>query len=139
MAKRYRTTGISKNLSYTIQEIHELCGTSPQTIRRFIKVEGLPAMTSQKPFLINGGDYIEFIETKQQRSKRTLSTGQFRCFSCGTIGKPFGGMADYDASGSRRRLSALCGACERPVSLLTSEKKLVQYREILDIAECVAS
>lgn len=135
MARRYRTAGISKNLSYSIREINDICGTTPQTIRRFIKSEGLPAMTGQKPFLINGGDYLDFIEGKRTRSKRTLKVGEFRCFSCGTIGKPFGGMADYDASGFRPRLSGLCGSCERPVSLLISAAKLPQYRAHLDIAE----
>lgn len=135
MARRYRTAGISKNLSYTIREICEICGTSPQTIRRYIKSEGLPAMTTQKPFLINGGDYLDFIGGKQKRSKKTLKTGEFRCFSCGAIGEPFGSMADYEISGFRPRLSALCGTCERPVSLLTSATKLSEYRASLDIAD----
>lgn len=134
MAKRYSTAGISKNRSYSIREIHDICGTSPQTIRRYIKSEGLPAMTGQKPFLIHGADYIAFIETKRNRSRKTLKAGEFRCFSCGTIGEPFGGMADYDASGFRPRLSALCRACERPVSLLIGAVKLERYRAKLDIA-----
>jgi len=135
MARRYRTAGISRNLSYTIREICEICGTSPQTLRRYIKSEGLPAMTAQKPFLINGGDYHDFIEGKRKRCRNTLKAGEFRCFSCGSISEPFGSMADYDASGFRPRLSALCGSCERPVSLLTSPAKLSQYRARLDITE----
>lgn len=135
MARRYRTAGISKNLSYSIREINDISGTTPQTIRRFIKSEGLPAMTGQKPYLINGGDYLDFIEGKRNRYRKTLKAGEFRCFSCGSIGEPFGSMADYDASGFRPRLSALCGSCERPVSLLTSPAKLSQYRARLDIAE----
>lgn len=135
MARRYRTAGISKNLSYTTREICEICGTSPQTLRRYIKFEGLPAMTTQKPFLINGGDYLDFIEAKRKRAKKTLKVGEFRCFSCGTIGQPFGDMADYDPSGFRPRLSALCGSCERPVSLLTSAATFSRYRACLDIAE----
>lgn len=135
MAKRYSTAGISKNRSYSIREIHDICGTSPQTIRRYIKSEGLPAMTSQKPFLIYGEDYIVFIETKRNRSRRTLKAGEFRCLSCGVISTPFGDMADYRESGPRPRLSALCGSCERPVSLFISTVKLEQYRAKLDIAK----
>ena len=135
MAKRYSTAGISKNLTYTIQEIHDIRGTSPQTVHRWIKEEGLPAMTSQRPFLIHGADLIDFLNGKSKRGKNLHSAGEITCFKCGHRGKPLGDMADLVTEGSRRRLSALCGACESPVSLIIGTAKLAQYREVLDIAE----
>lgn len=135
MAKRYSTAGISKNLTYTIQEIHDIRGTSTQTVRRWIKEEGLPAMTSQRPFLIHGADLIEFLKGKSKRGKNPHKPGELSCFKCGNRGRPWGDMADLQKEGARRRLKALCGACEKPVSLYIGTAKLAQYREILDIAE----
>lgn len=135
MAKRYSTAGISKNLTYTILEIHEIRGFSPQTVRRWIKEEGLHAMTSQRPFLIHGADLIDFLKAKGNRDKNPHAPGELSCFKCGNRGRPLGDMADLERTGARRRLKALCGACERPVSLYISAAKLAQYREVLDIAD----
>lgn len=135
MAKRYSTAGLSKNLTYTIQEIQHIRGTSPQTVHRWIKEEGLPAMMTQRPFLIHGADLIEFLNGKSKRGKNPHQPGELSCFKCGTRGRPLGDMADLEMVGARRRLKALCGACERPVSLYIGTARLAQYREILDIAE----
>ena len=135
MAKRYSTAGISKNLTYSIQEIQDIRGTSPQTVHRWIKLEGLPAMTSQRPFLIHGADLIEFLNGKSNRGKNPHAPGELSCFKCGNRGRPLGDMADLKINGSRRRLEALCGSCENSVSLIIGAAKLAQYREILDIAE----
>lgn len=135
MAKRYSTAGFSKNLTYTILEIQQIRGTSPQTVRRWIKEEGLPAMTSQRPFLIHGADLIDFLKTKSDKGKNPHAPGELSCFKCGTRGRPMGDMADLESNGSRMRLKALCGACESPVSVYIGEAKLAQYREFLDIAD----
>lgn len=135
MANRYGSAGLSKNLTYTIAEIHDIRGTSPQTVRGYIKNEGLRAMTSQKPWLIHGSDYIQFMNEKRDKRKNPHSPGEFTCFKCGHRGRPMGDMADLIIMGNRRQLKALCGGCERTVSLYIGEIKLAQYREILDIAE----
>lgn len=133
MAKRYNNKGLSKNLTYSISEINEITGVTPQTTLRRIKREGLPAMTSQKPFLIHGADLIAFNNAKRNQSKGRLEPGTFLCFPCGARERPLGDMADYHGDGLRPRLSALCGGCEEPVSQLVGEARLRQYRAILDI------
>jgi len=135
MASRYSTAGLSKNLTYTIAEIHDIRGTSPQTIRNYIKNEELRAMTSQKPWLIHGSDYIQFLNQKRGKRKNPHSPGELSCFKCGHRGRPLGDMADLSFEGNRRERKALCSQCEGPVSLYIGEVKLAQYREILDIAE----
>lgn len=134
MAKRYSNAGLSKNLTYTVIEIHDITGISPQTTLKRIRNKELPAMTAKKPFLIHGEDLIAFNNAKRNQGKKPLEPGTFRCFSCGARERPFGNMADYIPSEPRSRLSALCGTCERPVSLIVGKAKLEQYGEILDIA-----
>ena len=136
MAKRYSTAGLSKNLTYTILEIQEIRGYSPQTVRRWIKEEGLPAMTSQRPFLIHGADLIDFLKAKSNKGKNPHTPGELSCFTCGQRGRPLGDMADLERNGPRMRLKALCGACEGPVSVYIDEAKLALYREVLDVADC---
>ena len=135
MAKRYSTAGLSQNLTYTLAEIHEIRGTSPQTIRGYIKNEKLRAMTSQKPWLIHGSDYIQFLNEKRGKRKNPHSPGELTCFKCGHRGRPLGDMADLKIEGNRRTLKALCSKCENPINLYISEAKLALYREVLDIAE----
>ncbi len=135
MARRYSSAGISKNLPYTISEIHDIRGTAPQTIRKYIHDKELPAMTSQKPWLILGADYIDLMARKRAGGgKGPLEPGEFKCFSCAHRGPPMGDMADYEVS-PRKRLTALCGACERPLSMYISDARLAQYRAVLDIAD----
>lgn len=130
--RRYSTRGINIHQSYSIDEVSFILDVTPQTIRRWINEEGLEAMTSRKPFLIHGADLKAHIEN--QRKKGTgLKPGEFSCFSCRTKALPFGLMADHSTTGSRQRLSGLCGHCERPVSLIIGPAKLVSYSRILDI------
>lgn len=57
-------------------------------------------MTSQKPFLIYGGDFIAFIEKKKTRARNRLKPGEFRCLSCGHIGAPLAGWRTSTNAGS---------------------------------------
>jgi len=135
--RRYSTRGINIHQSYSIDEACFILDVTPQTIRRWINEEELEAMTSRKPYLIHGADLKAHIEN-QRKKGRGLKPGEFSCFSCRTKALPFGLMADYFVTGSRQRLSALCGKCEHPVSLFVGPAKLASYSEILDVAIGVA-
>jgi len=90
-------------------------------------------MTSKKPWLICGADFIALMERKRKGSgKGPLETGSFKCLKCGHRGPPMGNMADLETD-PRRRITALCGVCEHPVGMYIGKAKLEAYRAILDI------
>jgi len=135
MAKRYSTKGINSHRSYSPEEIATIIGATSRTILVWIKSEGLPAMTMQRPFLIKGADLKTFIERRNKKGKGKLNAGEFRCFTCGARGLPLGKMADYEALPDQKpRLVALCGQCEGNLSMLVSDASLARHQAILDIA-----
>lgn len=134
--RRYSTRGINGHQSYSIDEISYILDVTPQTIRTWIKSGMLEAMTSKKPFLVYGANLKAYLDNRRKVSTR-LGPGEFYCLSCRTMSRPYGDMADHSFLGTQQRLSALCGECERPVSLLVGPDKLEIYKAILDVAMSV--
>jgi len=82
------------------------------------------------PFLNLGEDYIAFIETKPQYVTADAEAAS-SLFIVGEMARQFwihGGLFFLLEVTSDSPLSALCGSCERPVSLFISAIKLEQYR-----------
>lgn len=117
MARRYKTSRIKSHRSYEIEEVAELLGVSPQTVRQWIK-DGLPALTERRPYLILGWQLKEFLKAREGARKQPLGAGEFYCTSCKAPRKPALGLTERTvASNGRPMLKAFCEACERPCTL----------------------
>jgi hypothetical protein len=63
MSKRANPMAVKAALTYEVGEAAHALGKSVATIRNWIK-DGLPVMTSRKPYLILGADIRSYIKAK---------------------------------------------------------------------------
>ncbi len=74
--RRSYNARLIKRLSYTIREIADLFGIHPQAARRWIKAD-LRTIDDSKPFLVHGGDLIDFLSERKSSRKQTCGPNQF--------------------------------------------------------------
>lgn len=104
---------IRTHWTYTYDEAARALGVHKNTIARWVSVEGLPAFTDVKPFLISGGRLKAFLTARRERNKAPCGPGEVYCFSCRAPRTPAEGMTDYIAIDlSHGNLVAICRVCE---------------------------
>ena len=91
MIKKYNYSLINSKRSYTVEQICNLFKDKklhPQTIRKWINIDGLKTVSSTPKFLIHGGVLKQFLKNKSSSIKQTLEFTEFKCFSCKHAIKP---------------------------------------------------
>ena len=74
--------GISKHMSYTINELSDILQINEKTCLRWIE-SGLQIVPgSKRPILIMGGDAIEFLRNKDAKKRVRLKRNEFYCLTC---------------------------------------------------------
>jgi hypothetical protein len=130
MARRVNTARVKANRSYTLEELADAAGVTPQTVRAWIK-QGLSALTGQRPFLVMGWACKEFSERTNSTRKRPLRLGEFFCLACKCPRSAAMGMADYEPlAPDRGFLRAFCAVCEGACTRLISAAALPAWRAI---------
>jgi len=81
MFRRKNIRRICSNSIYTTDELAEVLGCKPATIRKYIS-NGMPADKSSIPYYINGKEAKTFLENKTSRSKLKLDGHLFICHGC---------------------------------------------------------
>ena len=112
MAKKFPVNRIKVHRIYTVWEISDTLGSHRQTVTRWIKLNGLPADTSQKPWLIDGRDLKTFLGARQRKGCCKLALHHCYCLGCKTAREPDGKITDYvHQTPDSGRLTGLCPAC----------------------------
>ena len=78
MSKRANPMAVKASLTYTVGEAAHALGKTPATIRNWIR-DGLPVMSSHKPYLISGAAIREYLRAKYKNAKRPLGPDQLYC------------------------------------------------------------
>lgn len=111
--------------SYTVNEIADLFGIHPHTVRLWLKA-GLAAIDGHRPMLILGRELHRFVTAKRAVRKRSCPPGTIYCMKCREPRRPALNMAELrPLSATTGDLQGICPACDcmmhRRVSLLTFE------------------
>jgi hypothetical protein len=113
MSKRANPMAVKAALTYDICEAAKALDKSPATIRNWIK-DGLPAMTSCKPYLISGADIRDYLRSKYQASKSPLAPNELYCLSCRAGRSPVDmSVVAYANTPQTTRLQGVCACCGR--------------------------
>lgn len=111
MAHRPRFHAIKINRSYTVDEVSRALGVSKPTVRRWIKVDGLPVIDDRKPALILGCELIA-LGNRRKAAKQTCRLDQCFCMRCRTPKSAAFGQADLITSkGAGVMIRMLCESC----------------------------
>lgn len=134
MTKRPNPCAIRANHAYTIQELASKACVTVGCVRNWIKA-GLPAMISQRPYLILGSDVRAFLTANRQRSAHTLANDQLFCMSCKAARRPADMMVDLIAQeGRTARIVGLCDHCGTVCNRMVSKAKLSDLNRIFEVS-----
>ncbi len=112
MAKKFPVNRIKAHRIYNVWEVSDALGCHKQTVARWIKLNGLPADTNRKPWLIDGRDLKTFLGRKQTKTRIKLALHHCYCLGCKAPREPDGKFADYvQQTPGCGRLTGLCPEC----------------------------
>lgn len=135
MPRRANSCRVKAHLVYTVSEAAEALGVHKGTVRRWVVLDGLPAATDRKPWLIGGRDLKQFLETRNRAAKRPLEPGEFYCLPCREQRQPDGGLVDYrPRTLAIGMLCGLCPACGREMFRAVRRADLHRLLAGLDVA-----
>ena len=133
MPRRISAARIKANRTYVVEEAADAVGVTPQTVRNWVK-QGLPAMNNQRPTLILGSAFKEFLASGEAARKRPLRVGEFFLLHLQGPRGPALAMADYTPlSASHGLLRAFCEACEGTCTRVVSAAALPAWRTVVRI------
>ena len=134
MANRPNPRAIKAARSYTIQEGADALGVTVGAVRGWIRL-GLPVMKAQRPFLILGDAFRQFLEDRRSKGKASLSPDQLYCLRCKQGQSPLGMMVDCLPQTARTaRLVGLCAACGGTCNRMISRADLTRLGGVFDVA-----
>lgn len=134
MAKRPDHRAVRSARSYTIHEAADVLGVSVGTVRGWVRL-GLPAMISQRPYLILGCELRDFLDARRSKTKVPLQADELFCFTCKKARKPLGLMVDlYAQSAKTARLEGLCEVCGGICNRMVSRTQFNQIQSIFEVA-----
>ncbi len=111
MSKRSNPMAVKAALTYEIGEVAAALGKSPATIRNWIK-DGLPVMSSKKPYLISGAAVREYLRAKYKAAKTPLSSDELYCLACRSGRAPVGQVVSLTPiSPKTSLLKGICSHC----------------------------
>ncbi len=133
MSKRANPMAVKAALAYEIGEAALALGKTPATIRNWIK-DGLPVMSSRKPYLISGAAIREYLRFKYKAAKRPLDSEQLYCPACRTGQTPFA-MAAILAplTSGTSLLKGICNHCGGTCTRMISANHITDFAQTFDI------
>ncbi len=135
MAKRHPNHRLVKqHRSYTVEEIARLFGNHKNTVRRWIKKEGLAIIDDKRPVLILGHDLVAFLKKRRVKNKQRCRPGELYCVRCRKPQFPAENMADYSPVTDKvGNLVAICPACHSMMNQRVSLSKIEEICKKIDI------
>jgi hypothetical protein len=121
--QRPNRRAIKLHRNYTVEEAALTLNVAKGSVRRWLK-HGLPHISEQRPFLILGGDLIDFFD-KQRKPKQRCQPHELYCFRCRAPKAAAGGLMDYaPRTAFSGQLSAICEDCGTIMHKNVSASKL---------------
>jgi len=119
---------------YTPWEAADLLGAHRQTVLRWVKVKGLRADRSSRPWLIEGRDLRAFLGERHKALRCKLDPHHCYCLGCKGPREPDGKIADYvQQTSTTGMLMALCPACGNVMNKVIRRADLEAIRARIDV------
>ena len=112
MSKKYNTKRIKADYTYSVYQIAELYSVDVQTVRRWIRDEGLQRIEGMRPHGVHSSELRRFIEKRNGKRKKPCKPYQIFCMKCQEQKQPQNGsaIAEHLPNGSIR-INAKCNTC----------------------------
>ncbi len=136
MARRLNANLVKKSRSYDVGEIAELFGLHKNTVRQWIKEDGLEPIDGTRPTLIHGTALKAFVQARNAARKRPCGPSELYCVKCRCPQTPDGKYAEATPwSETCVDLRGFCPTCGIVMSLRVRKSDLAHRRVFLDITD----
>lgn len=133
--RRPNCRAVKIHRNYTVEEAARVTGCAKGTIRRWVSSGDLPAITTERPYLILGVDLVEFLKARRQKRSK-LRPHECFCLKCKAPRAPALGMAEFmPLTASTGNLRALCERCLTVMHKAISRAGLAALAGILEVTE----
>lgn len=135
MGKRANPMAVHAALSYEIGEAALALGKTPATIRNWVK-DGLPVMSSKKPYLISGAAIRTYLRSKYAKAKCSLQPNQFYCLGCKAGRAPLGASVSIQPITSKTTLlKGTCSDCGGTATRMVSASQACDLSKAFKVKE----
>jgi len=135
MSKRANPMAVKAALTYEVNEAAATLGKTPATIRNWIK-DGLPVMSSRKPYLISGAAIQEYLRAKYRAAKCPLISDQLYCPACRKGRRPVGmAVVLIQMTPKTALLKGPCDQCGGTSTRMISKAKAKEFAQTFKITE----
>ena len=125
MMRNYDPRKVKRYRSYTVQELAELYGVGPNTVRQWIKKHGLPVIEGTYPTLIHWEAFRTWMIAWLAARKWTCEDNELSCLSCQSGRKVKAGTFQVTQTNQESfMLHGECEVCGKPMRSATSRAKL---------------
>ena len=139
MSKRANPMAVKSALTYEIGEAAIALGKTPATIRNWIR-DGLPVLSSKKPYLISGAAIREYLREKYKAAKSPLGPNELFCLTCRTGRAPLDLVVTLSHISSKTSLlKGACSHCGGTSTRMISRAKPPECADTFNIRESVGS
>ena len=134
MAKRFSHRRLKRHRDYTVREAAQITGAHRKTVIRWIKRDGLPALTERQPWLISGADLKSFLGARSANLKQRMAPHHFYCLKCKCPRDAALKMADYSqTTATAGKLTAFCAVCDTLVYKVVKRSQLEEIRAKIEV------
>ena len=114
---RYSLRRIRQNYTYTVYEIAELFNLTPDTVFRWIRLEGLKRIKPSRKYYVHSSELKRFLSIKNKKNKKPCQAHEIYCFKCKTQSNPIPESLTFkiEPNGSTA-LSGRCSVCKRRIN-----------------------
>ena len=116
MLRRFDPRRIKIHRSYTVEDAARTLGSHKNSVRRWIKCEGLTTIDDARPAMIHGRTLRDFLIQRRESSRCRCRPGEIYCLRCRAPKSPAGGMIDYlPMTATSGNLRGICPDCRHQV------------------------
>ncbi len=126
MAKKqkYSLKPIRRNYTYSVDEIADLYGITPDTVFRWIRNESLKRNEASRKYFVHGSELIKFLERRNIKNKKPCQEGEIYCCKCRQCQKPKPHALKCKKLPNKTiRVSGRCSICDTRMNTVVSGKK----------------
>ncbi|PCI01947.1 MAG: hypothetical protein COB76_00140 [Alphaproteobacteria bacterium] len=120
----YPTNKIRHDYTYTVYEIADLYGITPDTVFRWIRNEGLVRIIAGRQYLVHGSSLAKFLNNKNQKRKKPCLEGELFCCKCQLPREPIASSIKSRKEPNKTvRVFGKCPVCNTRINKMVSGKK----------------
>jgi transposase-like protein len=125
--QKYSLKPIRRNYTYSVDEIAEIYGITPDTVFRWIRNEGLKRNEASRKYFVHGSELTRFLEQRNTKNKKPCEEGEMLCCKCSKPRTPKSESLKFTKLPNKTvRVLGKCSVCDSRMNKIVSGQKWME-------------